>query len=1151
VWLLQGAEGGHLHHGHAIEQVRLESIMANFIVTNLNDSGAGSLRAALTLANANVDADTITFTMAGTITLTSELALTNDVTIIGDINGDNKADVTISGNNVTRIFHEIGATTDVNLNSLTLINGNSGAKGYGGAVWSDRGGTLNILNTTVSGNTATYGGGIATYATVTTVTNSLISNNLMTYDNYSGGGIYTRYGSLTLVNTTVDGNHSNSFGGGVGVSHAAFTAINSTITNNQSDANGTLVEMGGGIAVFGVGSSSSIINTIITGNTSGTSFTLNDVNGTVTIADHSVFGTAPTITTNIASLINVADVGLGALGNHGGTTQTRDIISPTSVLLNAGNNGAAAGLVKDANGNLRIQQGTVDIGATEFNVLTVINTNDSGVGSLRAAIDLANASAGLDHIVFQTGLSGSINLLSGLAISYDLTIDGDTNGDGDSDITLTNGGNDVLLTNLYNVNTTLSSLTISGVTQNYGASAIANSGNLTINYSVFSNNSVLGIGGQNGNDGGTIVNLGSLILNQSVFSNNSAVGQAGAIGSTPILPNAGNGGPGSYGGSASASVLNFGSLTLGVDAIINGIATGGAGGKGGNGVVIGSGGTGGTGGSAALGILNAGGTAVGTGIISNQILGGATVLGGAGGLGGTGATLADGAAGSNGLSSLLNLSLANGMGNFTAQLMGTEAANTITGVLSGQKFFGLGGADNITGNDGSILFGGAGADTLTTQASAEVHGGLGNDMIRTTFLGGHSNGASGGIWDGGQGNDTFDGSLSSSGLALQLNLSTGGNNFSGTIISIENVIGTSFADTITGDAGDNTLQGLAGIDSLSGGAGNDTLIGGVGADVLDGGADTDTAYYYSSNAGVTIVLSNGAATGVGGEAAGDTLIGIENIIGSDGFGDTLIGDADTNYLSGAGGDDFLDGGAGADSLIGGAGTDTAYYYSSVAGVTVNLANGAASGGDAQADYLNGIEQVIGSNTGGDTLTGDSGTNYLAGFGGNDTIDGGAAFDSLSGGAGTDTVSYASATSGVTVIMDYYAANSGVSWDGSSGDLILDFENIFGSAQNDILLGDAGANVISGGSGGDDTLYGKGGADQFRFDTTHFGYDVIADFVDGVDKLSFSLNVAHAITDFTIYGNGTTLMSVVYSDGSIAVVQGVAPITLDASDFLFM
>jgi Ca2+-binding RTX toxin-like protein len=209
------------------------------------------------------------------------------------------------------------------------------------------------------------------------------------------------------------------------------------------------------------------------------------------------------------------------------------------------------------------------------------------------------------------------------------------------------------------------------------------------------------------------------------------------------------------------------------------------------------------------------------------------------------------------------------------------------------------------------------------------------------------------------------------------------------------------------------------------------------------------------------------------------------------------------------------------------------------------------GGDAAGDTLSGIEQVIGSNTGGDTLTGDAGINYLAGFGGNDTIDGGASFDSLSGGAGTDTVSYASATTGVILLLDYYASNSGVSWDGTSGDLILDFENIYGSAQRDILLGDAGNNVISGGSGGDDTLYGKGGADQFRFDTTHFGYDVIADFVDGVDKLSFSTSVATSFNDFVIYGNGSTLMSVVYSDGSIAVVQGAAPITLDASDFVFM
>ena len=97
--------------------------MATFTVTTLADSGAGSLRQAVEDANGALGADTIVFSVSGQINLTSQLALTDDVTIDGDINGDNKADITISGGDTTRIFQQSGALTDVALLSLTLTNG--------------------------------------------------------------------------------------------------------------------------------------------------------------------------------------------------------------------------------------------------------------------------------------------------------------------------------------------------------------------------------------------------------------------------------------------------------------------------------------------------------------------------------------------------------------------------------------------------------------------------------------------------------------------------------------------------------------------------------------------------------------------------------------------------------------------------------------------------------------------------------------------------------------------------------------------------------------------------------------------------------------------------------------------------------------------
>ncbi|KPA98932.1 calcium-binding protein, partial [Pseudomonas asplenii] len=128
--------------------------------------------------------------------------------------------------------------------------------------------------------------------------------------------------------------------------------------------------------------------------------------------------------------------------------------------------------------------------------------------------------------------------------------------------------------------------------------------------------------------------------------------------------------------------------------------------------------------------------------------------------------------------------------------------------------------------------------------------------------------------------------------------------------------GTSGADTLVGTTGADELYGFAGNDSLDGGAGNDLLDGGAGADVLNGGAGTDTASYANSTAGVTVNLVTG--TGVGGDAQGDTLMGIERVVGS-AFNDTLTAQANGH------------------SLVGGQGNDT--YFVNGTGVSVVEAAG--------------------------------------------------------------------------------------------------------------------------------------------------------------------------------------------------------------------
>jgi len=134
---------------------------------------------------------------------------------------------------------------------------------------------------------------------------------------------------------------------------------------------------------------------------------------------------------------------------------------------------------------------------------------------------------------------------------------------------------------------------------------------------------------------------------------------------------------------------------------------------------------------------------------------------------------------------------------------------------------------------------------------------------------------------------------------------------------------------------------------------------------------------------------------IGGGSANDTLIGGNG-------NDSLNGFAGADSLDGGAGDDTLNGGPGADTLDGGAGTDTLSYAGSTAGVNVNLATSAVSGGNAAGDIISNFENLTGSSFA-DTLTGSSVANVIFGDAGNDTLLGGDGNDSLNGGNGADRI----------------------------------------------------------------------------------------------------------------------------------------------------
>src|SRR5215471_8321047 len=486
-------------------------------------------------------------------------------------------------------------------------------------------------------------------------------------------------------------------------------------------------------------------------------------------------------------------------------------------------------------------------------------------------------------------------------------------------------------------------------------------------------------------------------------------------------------------------------------------------------------------------------------------------------------------------------------------ITGTDDADTIVGTNSDDTIYGLGGNDQLeggngndlidAGDDGGHLFGGNGDDTLYGgHGDNALFGGGGNDLLvggsgldiligdlgNDTLSGGDgtdylSGGKGDDILDGGAGeNDSAQYDDATSGVHVDLNISgaqaIGGTRGSDTLINIENLFGSDFNDTLIGDGhantfydglGDDVLLGGGGDDTLYGvwGGGNDTfmgddnndfLAGGSGDDVLDGGAGTDTASYVNAGyGGVTVDLNVAGPQFISAAEGTDTLVNIENILGSY-YNDTLIGDANANVLDGFSGSDSLVGNAGDDKLLagfgnvtlnGGTGIDTASYENVWgSGVTVSLNTGFGQVTGIGTHTLLSIENLIGSH-GDDTLTGDGGANVLmgldgndliAGLGGNNTVDGGGGDDilvdgigneTLDGGAGNDTLVL---LGNLTLTVDLNITGPQSIGNGVGTDTLTGIENVTGSNfANDILTGDANDNVLIG-LGGNDTISGRDG-----------------------------------------------------------------------------
>jgi Ca2+-binding RTX toxin-like protein len=466
---------------------------------------------------------------------------------------------------------------------------------------------------------------------------------------------------------------------------------------------------------------------------------------------------------------------------------------------------------------------------------------------------------------------------------------------------------------------------------------------------------------------------------------------------------------------------------------------------------------------------------------------------------------------------------ATGEDNLTAtnfqNVTGTSGDDIITGDAHNNVLYGEDGNDSLSG--------GAGNDTLygdKAYAAAISNGGgdgppgavdadpgLGGDDV---LMGGAGND----ILDGGpDGSNTASYADATASVAVDLTIVGTGQNVGGgdgkdTLTNIQNLIGSAFNDTLTGDGNDNTIDGGAGndhiftnggVDTVTGGDGNDTLfVSGNGEFSFSGGAGIDTVDFHLASFGAEITL------------AAD----VENFTGSSSDDDVGIADPSStvaHVMSGGDGDDTMGSGAGNDKLDGGNGDDS-------------------------------LDISAGGN---DVVTGDAGADTIiagAALTASDKIDGGADYDILlldgdySAGVsfGSTTLlnveeidltggnSYKLTTADVTV-----AAGANLLVNGSSlgaGDTLIFSGShetdgtftIVGGAGADQIVGGAGNDTITGG-GGLDKLTGGNGSDTFVYgqvsDSTGLSHDVVIGFNGAQDIFQISAHVVTGVDAAVTHG----------------------------------
>ena len=341
---------------------------ATLNVTNLNDSGAGSLRAILA---GGAPGDTVQFAsgVTGTIALASSLSITKNITILGPGSGS----LTLDGQGTVRVI-DISTASTVALSNLTIANGRSAALGgginttagvtltlsdcvfsgnrgaNGGGINVAAGSTLSVSACTFQGNVATAvgGGAIFTFGTATVTGSTFIANTAP----INGGAFNVQPGgTLTLTNSTLSGNTSGGLGGALS-NLGTVTMINNTFAGNQGSSG----------SVFATGSDTvTLSNNVFMNNASSAgSGAINPSPVTYTASNNVFFNNTVTGVPDDAAgygstnFIVAAAAPLGALGNNGGTTQSMAPVASSAALCAGSVAIVPSGLTLDQRGFPRV-----------------------------------------------------------------------------------------------------------------------------------------------------------------------------------------------------------------------------------------------------------------------------------------------------------------------------------------------------------------------------------------------------------------------------------------------------------------------------------------------------------------------------------------------------------------------------------------------------------------------------------------------------------------------------------------------------------------------------------------------------------------------------------------------------------------------------